>query len=233
MVKEVSTLTDASLGEGGRGWDVEIVTVAAYSWAELVGDFEEVVKLAGRGGGMGERESWYLGARAIAESWVEDVCNGSYLADVLAVSGLSMKLCEEDMGRDGCPCFKFCFISLYVLADALVVCFCMEVTGNASCFASITASNSSIDVMTGSPPSVLFGPRVGGSVLVALSFCFFLLPLKNARGDDRVVSTGFLVGASLLLSLVDGCAGSVTPSCTTDGECLAFRLALRREKGDD
>ena len=134
------------------------------------------------------------------------------------------------MGRDGGFCFNFCFISLYVLADALVGCFCLEVPGTAS-------TTSSIDVMTGSSPSVLSGSRVGGSVLAALSLCFFLLPLKKARGDDRVVSTGFLVGASLLLSPVDSfgvcCAGSVTLSCTRDGECLAFRLVLRRERGDD
>ena len=56
---------NGSFGESGRGWDVEMVTVGMEKLEELVREFGEV---AGRGGGMGERESWYLGAKPIAES---------------------------------------------------------------------------------------------------------------------------------------------------------------------
>lgn len=147
------------------------------------------------------------------------------LDDAFMVSGLSTKLCDEEMGREGSRGFKLRFISLYVLAEARVaysVSCRPEVTGGARCLVSITTSrspSSSTDVMTDSSPSVLLGSRVGGRVCVALSFCFFLLPFRNARGDDLVISTGFLVGASLLFSPSNVCCVTfVVLSCSMDEE---------------
>ena len=119
------------------------------------------------------------------------------------LAGLSIKLCDDDMGRVGSFVFELCFISLYVLADAPVVFLvCLDRTESvdAECPVSITTSKlsiSSINVTTASTsPS---GLGVGGRVCDALSLSFFL-SLKDVIGEDCVISSGFLVGASLLAS---------------------------------
>ena len=155
---------------------------------------------------MGEREIWYLGANVTAASWDRGVCIDSSL--FTEDKGLSTKLCEEDMGRDGSCEFELRITSLYVLAEArvaLLTFFCpgFDVFGGPQ---STTTSKLLSSIC---PP---LGSRVGGRVYLAFNFCF-LLPLKSERGEDLAIITGLLPRAGRLLS---------TEACSCD--CLAVLL---------